>query len=56
LRLLIIQNSSRCELTSFQLCAQFLQARSERFDLPLLAREGRFLFFESGDALDELIK
>jgi hypothetical protein len=48
-----LENTLGCRygFVVFELSAHFLQARGERFDLLLLAREGRFLFFGSGDAL-----
>jgi hypothetical protein len=55
--LLTIQHRLRCGFAQFKLSADFLQARSERFDLLLLAREGRFLFpLDLAMLFDELIK
>jgi hypothetical protein len=54
--LLTIQHCLQCGFNHFKLCAHFLQACSERFDLPLLAREGRFLFLGLAMLFDELIK
>lgn len=39
-RLLIVQNRLRCSLVEFGLCAHFLQSRSKRCNLLLLAHSG----------------
>ena len=44
--LVVVLNRLRERVCSIQLCAHFLQARSERFDLLLLLRDGRFLLFD----------
>jgi len=42
----IVQNRLRCGFAHFDVCAHFLQTRSKRFNLLLLARNDRFQFLE----------
>ena len=47
LRYRTVEDGLRRGFVQFELCADFLQARSKRFNLLLLACDGRTLLFQS---------